>query len=453
MLNPKRKYTVTEKVLAANRANLLKANAVDKAIRYRPTPKRLAACHANLSKAHERRRAAGNPCPNYGATFRHGLHALSLRRSLELAGESPAEYDDHLATFDRLYAPSSEFERKLVRGLAGVVWRRLRVFHTRARWERRAIELRLAQAAAISPREFALLGRARRDLMLAGKLVAIFASDTPIFQALDRLNQRFERLARLLELERSPRTPPLEIFTHFGQRDLALAARPAASLANPFVSPRRFERDAKPSQQGLVEPAYWDWKGDARAPAPPFGEAFSAEDKALRFNLLRGVPENFSTPGPPDRENFLALFARALGEETRNSKTDSRPAAEAAWERLAFYRRQAEEESARVKEILDWAAGAAASRCPAGSRQLSERLLRILANDHEESIASLELEQRFQGALYEFMTARYGESERFAWLRPDPRLVPRVEYGEGTPRADELIASEAVAKPGKPRAP
>ncbi len=61
---PKRKYTATLKVLAANRANLLKANAVDKAIRFCATPKRLAACRRNLLKAlgfWERRRRGTAP--------------------------------------------------------------------------------------------------------------------------------------------------------------------------------------------------------------------------------------------------------------------------------------------------------------------------------------------------------------------------------------------------------
>jgi len=44
----KRRYTVTAKVLAANRRNLEKANAVPKEIRYCPTPKRQAACRQNL---------------------------------------------------------------------------------------------------------------------------------------------------------------------------------------------------------------------------------------------------------------------------------------------------------------------------------------------------------------------------------------------------------------------
>src|SRR5919198_3201169 len=53
----KRSYTVTPKVLAAARANLAKANAVSKSVRYRPTAKRLVACRANLLKAQAAQRA------------------------------------------------------------------------------------------------------------------------------------------------------------------------------------------------------------------------------------------------------------------------------------------------------------------------------------------------------------------------------------------------------------
>ncbi len=48
---PKWKYTVSKKVMAANRRNLEKANAVAKEIRYRSTPRRDAACRQNLRKA------------------------------------------------------------------------------------------------------------------------------------------------------------------------------------------------------------------------------------------------------------------------------------------------------------------------------------------------------------------------------------------------------------------
>jgi hypothetical protein len=50
-VKPGRRYTVTPKVLAANRRNLEKANAVPKEIRYRSTPQRVVACRRNLEKA------------------------------------------------------------------------------------------------------------------------------------------------------------------------------------------------------------------------------------------------------------------------------------------------------------------------------------------------------------------------------------------------------------------
>ena len=69
----KRKYTVTDKVLAANRLNLEKAWAVDKKIRYRATPKRLEGSRASLIKARQ--------SPNYKPYVRYGLRAVDLRQS------------------------------------------------------------------------------------------------------------------------------------------------------------------------------------------------------------------------------------------------------------------------------------------------------------------------------------------------------------------------------------
>ena len=81
---PQRKYTVSPKVLAAARANLAKANAISKEIRYRPTPKRLIACRANLLKALV---ALKDDQRAWAPRFRLGTHTVSLRRSLVLAGE------------------------------------------------------------------------------------------------------------------------------------------------------------------------------------------------------------------------------------------------------------------------------------------------------------------------------------------------------------------------------
>jgi hypothetical protein len=82
----KPKYTVTPSVLAAALANLVKANAVSKAIRYRPTEPRLFACRANLFKAIAARKA--DRSHTYAPSFRLGIYPISLRRSLAAAGEN-----------------------------------------------------------------------------------------------------------------------------------------------------------------------------------------------------------------------------------------------------------------------------------------------------------------------------------------------------------------------------
>src|SRR2546428_1971512 len=144
---PRRNYTVTAKVLAACRRNLEKANAVPKSHRYRPTPRRLAACRRNLAKAHATLRAAGNRSPAYGTSFRHGLYCVLLGRSLELAGESREDFREHLELFDHAFAPRDHEEARLVRAIAETAWRRLRAFRGQGRWERLAIQYRLAEAA------------------------------------------------------------------------------------------------------------------------------------------------------------------------------------------------------------------------------------------------------------------------------------------------------------------
>src|SRR5437868_12794499 len=107
---PQRKYTVSPKVLAAARANLAKANAISKEVRYRPTPKRLIACRANLLKALV---ALKDDQRAWAPRFRLGTHTVSLRRSLVLAGASEAQYDAPLERFRRALAPRDTVERKL----------------------------------------------------------------------------------------------------------------------------------------------------------------------------------------------------------------------------------------------------------------------------------------------------------------------------------------------------
>src|SRR5947207_12503116 len=142
---PRRKYTVSPKVLAAARANLAKANAISKEVRYRPTPKRLIACRANLLKALG---ALKDDQRAWAPRFRLGTHTVSLRRSLVLAGESEAQYDAHLERFRRALAPRDTVERKLTGALADVCWRRLRILRLHSRREQERLRGLLRGAVA-----------------------------------------------------------------------------------------------------------------------------------------------------------------------------------------------------------------------------------------------------------------------------------------------------------------
>ena len=78
------RYRMTEKRLAACRRNLEKARAVAPEIRFRRTEKRLEANRANLRKAREHARVTG-------ATLRHGMSCRTLEESLAGAvGEAQA---------------------------------------------------------------------------------------------------------------------------------------------------------------------------------------------------------------------------------------------------------------------------------------------------------------------------------------------------------------------------
>ena len=86
----------------------------------------------------------------YATCFRHGLTALSLERSLVLAGESAEEYRQHLARFDRLVegmepGPLSD-PAKLARATALVAWRRLRALRLDREWTLRGLVDVLQQA-------------------------------------------------------------------------------------------------------------------------------------------------------------------------------------------------------------------------------------------------------------------------------------------------------------------
>ncbi len=237
VVSPKRRYTITAKVLAANRANLLKANAVAREIRFRRTPRRLRACHANLLRAQAAMRSAEAPSRAYGACFRHGLYAVSLRRSAALAGESQAEFDANLGRFERAFAPQDGLERKLVRALARASWRRLRAFGGQANWELHSLEYRLAEAARGYPSdEFWRPSPADCDQVLVEEVLGILGTSLSLYTTLPKLSGRVERLLWALLEKQTGKAPEFTWFMHRRGSLETLMARPEAALDNPFLS-------------------------------------------------------------------------------------------------------------------------------------------------------------------------------------------------------------------------
>jgi hypothetical protein len=134
--------------LSARRANLYKARAAPPEVIYRPTPKRQAASEANLAKAIAARRSPRGRAARWNA-LKHGLFSQAGgEETVRRLGESLQEFHAHRRLFARLFAPRNEPETWLVREMADLTWRRLRLFHAQARREARQLENLLASAPA-----------------------------------------------------------------------------------------------------------------------------------------------------------------------------------------------------------------------------------------------------------------------------------------------------------------
>jgi len=322
----KRKYTISDRVLAANRRNLVLARRVDAGVRFRPTPQRAAASRANLVKARAVLRAASlspdgyrreenesgfrdpvfgvrriccegrsanpepqtpNPerrwfdAPSYGTCFTRGLYAVSLRRSARLAGESAAAFDRHVERFLQALNPKNDGERRLARGIAETVWRRLRVFGAQARWERVGLIYRLREAAGLAdgvrdsgfgirptrtlefgirgsqtgigssfcesrnpnpePRIPNLFSPADLALDLGLDIERIFAIDFRLMESAEKLNARLERLSRRWVEGRGGNGDMFMVAAMPRGRDGKLIDLSPAAMGNPFRRPSAVE--------------------------------------------------------------------------------------------------------------------------------------------------------------------------------------------------------------------
>jgi len=133
------------KVLAARRANLVKARAADKADIYRPTERRRAASRANIQKAIAWRRSPQGNAVARANAFRHGLAVKKLTGLLKPLAETPEDFDRHYRLVQQVFQPESDVEQDLVFSLAKASWRRIRILRARARLEVAVWRRRLAR--------------------------------------------------------------------------------------------------------------------------------------------------------------------------------------------------------------------------------------------------------------------------------------------------------------------
>ncbi len=142
----RKKLTMTPAALAARRANLVKARAAPKEIIYRATAKRQAAQRANFLKAVVAPRTPEGLAARRMNALKHGLFAERVEESVTALHEDPQEYAEHLARFERVFVPEDEVEQKMVRRLANLVWRRLRLYQAIPRWEKKDLQEFFARA-------------------------------------------------------------------------------------------------------------------------------------------------------------------------------------------------------------------------------------------------------------------------------------------------------------------
>ena len=67
--------------------------------------------------------------------LRHGLFAQLVPEGIARLGESLSEFQAHRQRFAAVFAPEDDIEQRLVRRLADIVWRRLRLHRAQACWE------------------------------------------------------------------------------------------------------------------------------------------------------------------------------------------------------------------------------------------------------------------------------------------------------------------------------
>src|SRR6516164_432608 len=368
----KRKYTVSDKVRAANRINMAKALAVDKKIRYRLTDKRLAANRASLVKARY---------------VRNRLRAVDLRKSAVQAGETEEEYDRHMELVEQVLPAESERQRNGVRGLAQALWRRRRVFGNRVQRKTFTFYLELEKAAGEG-----LCLDAVQKLEFVTRMVFLEGEHPRVEERMERLDQRLVRVTEAYLTELAEKLVELAVLVGKRHYRADLLDQPPEVIGNGLVRRRevvrRMTEGGHRSGSHTTSLLAWlrqqtDTKSNLlkvfveagnRLPDPRRDEDFALHlrlieavffaDRQARFGLAgsTGVPpagvgqrdpgQAGETPAPPGLEHRVARVKRLQPELYQAVHN----LAEATWERLQVFARQGEKEAQELRQKLERAA-------------------------------------------------------------------------------------------------
>jgi len=203
METTKRRYVLTPAgrasapALAARRANLDNALAALKTHGTPNTEKRRTAYLANLEKAVAARRAHAGDAAVRLNPLRHGLFTKLVPESVARLGENPSEFEAHRQRFAQVFAPEDDFEQRLVRRLAEIVWRRLRLHRAQACWEADRLRELFAEAP-YAPRL-----TAEETEQRAYALAHVMSDFARFFKEAQRLEAQIERALRKLLRKRS----------------------------------------------------------------------------------------------------------------------------------------------------------------------------------------------------------------------------------------------------------
>jgi hypothetical protein len=437
----KRKYTVSGKVLAANRRNLEKANAVPKSIRYRATARRLASCHANLQKAQAAQRDP--QCPRRRGQMGHGFYAADLARTAAQAGERLEDLDRHRSLFLKTFGGSRD-QSRLARALADLFWRRWRALAWEAEREAKQFYGRLAQhpnpESTLRPRAYgrqAGISLAELQTSRALDCLVILGGLVDLGDRLGQLSRRFERLARAWVFLHTGEYPPDPNLTQarISRMDLECLKKSETALSNPFLSSgqvaRRLEQSRKPPRP-LDPPEQWRPWGEGRGFNP--AAVGSAE---LFSNSAASLPKvDLPRDYPAHRQQLEAAFGGASGEIVER-------AAQLSWQRLKLISEHLEKEQKAVAQLFEakldpaqllarLVALAAADDAPCGPKPSGDGTpcglepTGVRPGDESGDGALMqqahELERQLQQALYDWLSEQK-PAACYEALRPDQKPV------------------------------